>query len=392
LLQSLAKRLIAATRASDTVSRQGGDEFLILLSELENHEDAALCAGKIIKVLAAPHRIGEHDLHVTVSIGIAIYPADGRNGEALIGCADTALHDAKGHGGNTYRSFRQQMKGRPIKRQSAEESLLRALERDEFRLHYQPKIHLATNVIAGVEALIRWDHPKRGLIPPSEYISLAEASGLIMPIGRWVLRAACQQAADWEAAGLAFGTMAVNVSAIEFRSRNFLDGIINLLTEAGLNPGTLELELTESVLMQDAEGAAATLRALNSQGVRVALDDFGTGFSSLNYLQRFRINTLKIDHSFVQELSSDRPSTTIIAAIIGLGRSLGQRVIAEGIETSNQLSVLRELGCDEGQGMYFCQPLPADDFVKYVRSSHRVQPPGSGTFVDLRFPAVAFTR
>lgn len=369
VLQAVAKRLVAAGRTSDTVSRQGGDEFVILLSELAKAEDAGFVASKIIKVLAAPHRIGRHDLHVTASIGVAVYPTDGRNAETLISCADTALYEAKESGGNNYRIFHQHMKARAVEWQSVEGSLLRALEKEEFRLHYQPRVNLATGGIVGVEALIRWNHPERGLIPPSEFVPIAEDSGLIVPIGRWVLREACRQADAWRVAGLGIVPMAVNVSAVEFRSAGFLDGITNLFAGHTANAGTLELELTESVLMQDTEATGGCLRALTDLGVRLTLDDFGTGYSSLSYLRRFPISTLKIDRSFVQELSSGKDDRALVAAIIGMGKSLGQTVIAEGIETEGQLAVLRELGCDEGQGFHFSRPLPADDFATYLAAA-----------------------
>ena len=375
LLQSVAKRMVAVARSSDTVSRQGGDEFVVLLSELQDAEDAALCAGKIVRALAMPHRVGQHDLHVTASVGVAIYPADGRNAETLVKGADTALYEAKEAGGNTYRTFRREMKSRAVEGQTIESGLLRALERDEFRLHYQPRVNLATGAMAGVEALIRWDHPERGLVPPAEFVPMAEDSGLIVPIGRWVLRQACRQAVVWQHAGLGTVPMAINVSAIEFRSANFVDGVTAVFAEHASNAVTLELELTESVLMTDTEAVGGSLRALTDLGVRLTLDDFGTGYSSLSYLKRFPISTLKIDRSFVQELAKGADDRALVAAIIAMGRSLGQTVIAEGIETEAQVEVLRELGCDEGQGYYFSRPLPAEDFTTYLAASRgRAQP------------------
>jgi EAL domain-containing protein (putative c-di-GMP-specific phosphodiesterase class I) len=257
------------------------------------------------------------------------------------------------------------VKNRAIQRQSVEGSLLRALEREEFRLHYQPRVNLATGAIAGVEALIRWHHPERGLIYPAEFVPIAEDSGLIVPIGRWVLREACREAGTWRTAGLGTVPIAVNVSAVEFRSAGFFDGIVGLLADADADAGTIELELTESVLMQDTENTSESMRALTDLGVRLTLDDFGTGFSSLSYLKRFSITTLKIDHSFVRELASDT-DRTLVAAIIGLGRNLGQTVIAEGIETEGQAGVLRELDCHEGQGFHFCRPLAGDDFATFL--------------------------
>ncbi len=369
LLQSVAKRLVAAVRGSDTVSRRGGDEFIILLSELENAEDATICAEKIVKALAAPHLIGDQGVSLTVSIGSAIYPHDGRNVETLVSSADLALYEAKQSGRNTYRAFQPKMRTREVERQSVEFGLLRALERQEFCLYFQPRVTLATGAMVGVEALIRWNHPERGLVPPAEFVPIAEDSGLIVPIGRWVLQTACEQAASWRKAGLGIVPMAVNVSPIEFHSASFLDRLAGLIAEYGVGSGELELEITERVLMRDAETIDSALHEVADVGVRLTLDDFGIGFSNLNYLKRFPITTLKIDASFVRNLSRDTNDRTLVSAIIGLGKTLGQTVIAEGIETEEQVDLLHELGCDQGQGFYFCRPLPADDLATYFTAA-----------------------
>ena len=369
VLQSIARRLVSAVRSSDTVSRQGGDEFVVLLSELEKAEDAAICARKIIAALAKPHRIGQQDFHVTASIGSTIFPDDGRNAEALLKGADMALYEAKESGRNAYRAFRPKMMARELERQSTEGSLLQALEKKQFCLHYQPQVELATGKVTGVEALIRWSDPERGLIPPADFVPIAEDSGLIVPIGRWVLAEACRQAAEWLKAGLSIPSISVNVSPVEFRSIGFLERLTSLLAENGIARGMLELELTERVLMRDTETMDEALHALAEVGVRLALDDFGTGFSNLSYLKRFPISTLKIDASFVRDLSTNAGDRTLIEAIIGLGQTLGQTVIAEGIETEDQASVLRELGCEEGQGFFFCRPLPVDDLVSYLKAA-----------------------
>jgi diguanylate cyclase (GGDEF)-like protein/PAS domain S-box-containing protein len=371
VLQSIAKRLVSAVRSSDTVSRQGGDEFVILLSELEKTEDAAICARKIIAALTKPHRIGQQDLHVNASIGSAIFPDDGRNAEILLKCADMALYEAKQSGRNTYRAFRPKMMAREVARHSVEGSLLQALERKQFCLHYQPRVEMATGKVLGVEALIRWNHPERGLIPPAEFVPIAEDSGLIVPIGRWVLGEACRQAAEWRKSGLGILSISVNVSPIELRSLGFLDRLNSLLAENGIARGVLELELTERVLMRETEAVGEALQALEQVGVRLALDDFGTGFSNLSYLKRFPIGALKIDASFVRDLSTKVGDRTLIAAIIGLARTLGRTVVAEGIETEAQLGILRELGCEEGQGFLFCRPLPANDLVSYLKMAGR---------------------
>ncbi len=371
LLQSFAKRLVSAVRSSDTVSRVGGDEFVILLSELESVKDAALCARKILRALATPHRIGQHQLQLTASIGLAVYPTDARNPEALVKCADLALYDAKARGGNNCRSYRPSLTARATKRQSVEGSLLGALEREEFCLYYQPRVSLETGAIGGVEALIRWKHPERGLIPPEEFVPIAEESGLIVPIGRWVLQEACRQAMKWRASGAGIVPVAVNVSAVELRATGFLEGVTKLFAKYPI--GTLEMELTESVLLEDTEVVGETFRTLTDLGVVLTLDDFGTGFSSLSYLRRFPFNGLKIDRSFVQEIASDASDRALVAAVISMGKSLGKAVVAEGIETESQLKVLRELGCGEGQGYYFCRPLRADDLATYLVAARRRQ-------------------
>ena len=277
LLQSIAKRLVDCVRGSDTVSRQGGDEFVVLLSEVEHAEDAAVTANRMLQAVAEAHSIDQHDLHVTTSIGVSVYPDDGADAETLIKNADTAMYQAKENGRQSYQFFKPAMNVRAVERQSIEEGLRRALERQEFMLHYQPKIDLRTGAISGAEALIRWTHPARGPISPAQFIPVAEDCGLIVPIGNWVLREACRQARAWADAGLPPTTMAVNISAMEFRDENFLEGVFAILEETGLDPGSLELELTESVLMKRAESTATILKALRERGVRVAVDDFGTG-------------------------------------------------------------------------------------------------------------------
>jgi predicted signal transduction protein with EAL and GGDEF domain len=369
LLQSLAKRIAAAGRSSDTVSRQGGDEFIILLPEVNKAEDAAIYAGKILSEVAKPHLIGEHELHLTASIGIALYPADGRNAHTLVHNADIALYEAKESGRNTYKCFRPGMKARALERQSAEGGLLNAVTKEEFVLHFQPRMDLLTGAVIGAEALVRWRDPERGIVSPDEFIPLAEESGLIVPIGRWVLHEACRQARSWRDAGLPIGTLAVNVSPVEFRNSTYLEGISDLLANGLLEPGLLELELTERTLLQDQQTAGTTLRALSDLGIRLALDDFGTGFSSLSYLQRFAISTVKIDRSFVEKLPEDARDRSLVGAIINMGKSLELAVVAEGIETESQLNVLRELNCTEGQGFHFCHPLPPEEFATYFDAS-----------------------
>ena len=368
LLKSVAHRLAACVRHSDTVSRQGGDEFVLLLSEIEHAEDAAQFAQKILTAFAVPHYIDNHDLHVSVSIGIGIYPADGNDVDTLLKAADTAMYHAKENGRNNYKFFEQEMNVRAVERQAIESSLRRALERQEFVLYYQPKITLHDGAISGVEALIRWQHPERGLLLPDEFVSIAEDCGLIRPIGRWVMREACLQAQTWLQAGLPPITMAVNTSALEFRADDFLANLRTILEETCLAPHSLEIELTESVLIRDAQAAESVLHGIAKLGVKLAIDDFGTGYSSLSYLKRFPIDTLKIDKSFVHQMTSNADDASIVNAVISMGKSLRQRIIAEGVETPEQHASLLALHCDEGQGYYFGRPVVAGTIATLLKT------------------------
>jgi len=379
LLQSIAKRLVDCVRGADTVSRQGGDEFVILLSEVEQPEDTAILASRMLEAVAEPHSIEGHDLHLTTSIGISIYPDDGLDAETLIKNADTAMYQAKENGRQGYQFFKSAMNVKAVERQSVEENLRRALERREFALHYQPKINLKTGAITGAEALLRWTHPTRGSVPPAQFIPVAEDCGLILPIGAWVLREACEQARAWADAGLPETTMAVNVSAMEFRNENFLNGLLAILDETGLDPSSLELELTESALMKHPESAASVLRALRKIGVRVAIDDFGTGYSSLSYLRKFPLDALKIDQSFVRQLSAAGHDTIIVTAVIGMARSLELRVVAEGVETLEELAFLRTHECDEAQGYYYSRPVVPRQFADLLKNGI----PGPSAGADL---------
>jgi diguanylate cyclase (GGDEF)-like protein/PAS domain S-box-containing protein len=363
LLRSVSKRLLASVRGSDTVSRQGGDEFVILLSEISHPEDAAKSAKKILTSLSAPHSIAGQDLHIDGSIGISVYPEDGEDAETLIKNADTAMYHAKGAGRNNFQFFKGDMNLRAVERQSLEVSLRHALEGEQFLLHYQPKVNLDTGEITGVEALIRWQHPDRGLISPGRFIPIAEDCGLIVPIGRWVLREACRQTREWQDAGWLRLPIAVNVSALEFRDPGFVDSVRTVLQETGLQARYLELELTEGVLMEDGQCTAAVLQELKKMGVQLAVDDFGTGYSSLSYLQQFPIDVLKIDQSFVHHITGNPDDSSIVSAIIDMGKNLKQRVIAEGVETQGQLAFLQAQRCAEGQGYFFSRPLAAAQFA-----------------------------
>ena len=360
LLQSVAGRLKACVRRSDTISRLGGDEFVVLLSQVEHAEDAATSARKTLRALTAPHIIDSKSLEINVSIGVSTYPSDGQDAESLLNRADNAMYEAKQRGRNNYQFFRHEMHARLAERQALEADLRCALGRDEFVLHYQPKLNLQTGQITGVEALIRWKHPQRGLVYPEQFVPVAEECGLILGIGRWVLLEACTQARAWRDAGLGIVPVSVNVSATEFGAEDFLSGVRAVLIATGVEPQNLELELTESVLMHDAEAAVETLVKLKAMGVQVAIDDFGAGYSSFTYLRRFPSDALKLHHSFVQEITGDPRDAAIVSAMINIGRSLKQRIIAEGVETSAQLEFLRRHGCEEGQGYYFSRPVVAE--------------------------------
>jgi diguanylate cyclase (GGDEF)-like protein/PAS domain S-box-containing protein len=385
LLQSIAKRLVGCVRGSDTVSRQGGDEFVVLLAEVAKSDDAIIMARRMLQAVAEAHSIDQHDLHVTASIGVSIYPDDGLDAETLIKNADTAMYQAKEDGRQDYQFFEPAMNVRAVERQSIEESLRRALERHEFEVHYQPKVNVKTGKITGAEALIRWTHPILGRVVPTKFIPVAEDCGLILSIGNWVLREACKQARAWLDAGLPLGTMAVNISAMEFRDENFLDGVFAILKETSLDPRCLELELTETVLMKRAESTESILKALRAIGVQVAVDDFGTGYSSLSYLRKFPIDALKIDQSFVRQITTAPDETTIVTAVIGMGRSLKLRVVAEGVETQEELAFLQANQCEEAQGYYFSPPVVPQEFAKLLKTSiARILPTDRlGGFIDI---------
>ena len=366
LLRSVARRLLGCVRSSDTVSRQGGDEFLILLTDVVHAHDAAVCADKIIQALDAPHRIAEHDLRLTASIGIATYPDDAADADTLLKNADFAMYQAKYNGRNNYQFFKPEMNVNAIERQAIETDLRHAVDRHEFLLNYQPKVNLATGEISGVEALIRWQRPQGGLMQPAQFIPIAEESGLILRIGRWVLEEACRQARAWMDSGLAPVVIAINISAVELRAKDFLDGVRDILARSRLEPRFLEIELTETFMLQDWKSTADVLHALKTIGVKIALDDFGTGYSSLSFMRLFPIDTLKIDQSFVRDMTADSGDASIVSAVINMGRSLNMSVVAEGIQTREQLAFLQAHHCPEGQGFYFARPVLAPQLASLL--------------------------
>jgi diguanylate cyclase (GGDEF)-like protein/PAS domain S-box-containing protein len=368
LLQSVAARLLACVRKSDTISRQGGDEFVILLPEVTHAADVGISAAKIIAELKKAHTIGEHRLRVTGSIGLCTCPDNGEDAETLIKNADTAMYHAKQCGRDNYQFFRPDMNLQAVERQSLECELRYALERQELLLHYQPKVNLKTGAITSVEALVRWQHPERGLLLPGQFLTIAEDAGMIVAIGEWVLREACRQTREWLDAGLLAVPVAVNISSLEFRSEQFLEGVQAALKNTCLDPRYLELELTETVLMRHAESTAYALGQLKAIGVRLAVDDFGTGYSSLSYLTRFPIDTLKLDRSFVHNIIDSSDAAIVVSAVISMGNSLKHRIIAEGVETQEQLAFLQANGCDEGQGYYFSRPVVAQQFAKLLET------------------------
>lgn len=362
LLQSVAIRLVACVRSMDTVCRPGGSEFAVLLAEIEHPQDAIHIAEKVLAKIAVPHIVDAHVLHVSLSIGIGIYPDDGEDAASIVQNADTAMHHARAHGGNNFQFFKTEMNARAIQRKNVERGLRRALKDEEFVLHYQPIIDFATGNVTGAEALLRWRDPANGLVLPARFMQIAEESGLIVPIGQWVLREACRQVQTWLDAGLRVVPVAVNISAVEFRNDRFLDGLTMILQETGVAPRYLELDLNENVLMRNADASVATLKKLRAMGLALAIDNFGTGNSSLSHLRRFPVNALKIDPSFVSDIGSSIDDMSMLNAVIALGQNLKQQVVAEGVETGEQFSILQAQHCNEGQGFHFSPPLPADEF------------------------------
>ncbi|MFY0544398.1 putative bifunctional diguanylate cyclase/phosphodiesterase [Brevibacillus sp. H7] len=366
ILQEVAKRLSSILRKTDTVSRLGGDEFIVLLPNIKSTQDVAEVSHKIVHSLSEPFYVSGHELFIGVSVGSSIFPIDGKDVKTLIKHADAAMYRAKENGGNTYQFYTHAMNTKVAERLKLETNLRKAVMRQEFQLYFQPQFQLHTGRVVGMEALLRWNHPEMGCIPPSRFIPLAEETGLILPIGEWVLWEACRQNIMWQEKGYPPMRVAVNISPFQFLQNDFVDMVTRIVKETGLSPNHLELELTESVFVRNLEKAAETLHECKSLGIQLSLDDFGTGYSSLSYLRRFPIHRLKIDQSFVQNISTSSTDLAIVSSIITMAHSLRLNVIAEGIENGNQVTFLKQIHCDMGQGYFFEKPLSKEDFEKHI--------------------------
>jgi diguanylate cyclase (GGDEF)-like protein len=366
LLRQVAERLAMVLREDDTIGRLGGDEFAVILSDIAHPAGAEVAVHKIMAALHAPFEVDGHDLYVTVSAGISLYPADGIDTDSLLRNADAAMYRAKEVGRNGYQFFSQEMNQRARERLSLEGHLRRALERQEFTLHYQPKVEVRSGHVTGCEALLRWHNPELGCVPPARFIPLLEENGGIVRVGEWVLQEICRQLKQWKEDGLTV-RVALNLSARQFYQRDLDTSLIRIVADAGVDPGLIELEITESMLMHNPGQAARILGAVKECGMRLSVDDFGTGYSSLSYLKRFPLNALKIDRSFIEDITVNPDSRAIVQAILALARSLALRTVAEGVEKEGQLAFLAKLGCDEYQGYYFAAPMPAAEVHRLLR-------------------------
>ncbi len=366
LLQQLGERFRKTIREGDTIARFGGDEFVILLDDFDSDNSLSLIAQKILNSLATPFEINGHEIFITASIGISISPHDGEDPETLLRNADIAMYRAKELGKNNFQYYSESMTARVFERLTLENNLRHALERNEFILHYQPQVDARSGKIFGVEALLRWQHPELGLVMPNNFIPLLEETGLIEPVGIWVLETACKQSRQWHESGMGFVHMSVNLSSRQFNNSHFIASLQNIIKETHVNPEYLELELTESMLMRNTSSTITALKSLNHLGVRFAIDDFGTGYSSLNYLRRFPIDTIKIDRSFIRDITHDTDDRAICSAIIGMTKSLSLNVIAEGVETSGQLDFLKTRECHYIQGNLFSPAIPATEMTQML--------------------------
>ncbi len=380
LLKGVAERLTNFVRAADTVARKGknsllntvarlgGDEFIVLLTEINSLQDAAKVSQRILNTISQPFYLDGHEVFVTASIGIATYPSDGEAMDSLLKNADTAMYHAKDQGKNNFQFYKQSMNATAVKRLTMENSLRKALEREEFLLYYQPQMDIRTGQVVGMEALIRWNHPDKVLIYPSEFIPLAEETGLILPIGEWVLKTACEQNSIWHRSGSLPARIAVsiNLSGQQFRQESMIKIVEKVLNDYELKPEYLELEITESIIMSNAETTITMLNKLKNMGIKLSIDDFGTGYSSFSYLKRFPLDIIKIDRSFIRDITKNHEDAVIVKAIIAMAHTLKLSVVAEGVETEQQLAILRELGCDVMQGYLLSPPVPAEEASKFL--------------------------
>jgi diguanylate cyclase (GGDEF)-like protein/PAS domain S-box-containing protein len=373
LLQEVTERLVKSVRSSDIVSRQGGDEFVILLEGIKGIHEVAIVAKKLLKSMAEPYFIEGHELNISPSIGVGMFPDDGKDILTLMKHADAAMYHAKERGRNTWRFFAEEMEIRASNRLSLERTLRHAIERNEFVVHYQPQVDIRSGVVTGVEALVRWMNPELGLVLPERFIPVAEENGMIIPISEWILREACAQCRAWKQAGLRPISMAVNLSPVQFRRKDMLPKMERIIEDSGMDTACLDLELTESCVMNNPDEAVIILKALKSMGLKLSIDDFGTGYSSLSYLKRFPIDKLKIDQSFVKDIMRDPENTAIVRAIISMARSLDLEVIAEGVETEDQLSFLDGEFCNTFQGYYFSRPLPGCEIEEMLREGRALK-------------------
>jgi diguanylate cyclase (GGDEF)-like protein len=375
LLVETARRLRGSLRASDVVARLGGDEFVVILEETDDAEVVEHVSGNLLSILGQPLELCGHECHTTASIGIAMYPANGSDAQTLTKNADMAMYLAKDDGKNAFRFFSKAVKAQSVERLALEAALRRALERDQFSLNYQPKVDVASGQITGVEALLRWMHPDLGMVSPTQFIPLAEEIGIIVPIGRWVLRQACAQNMAWQRRGLSPVSMAVNLSPRQFADKQLLQDIDEALAASGMPATLLQLEVTESMVMHNVSRAIKVLDAIQSRSIRLAIDDFGTGYSSMSLMKQFPIDTIKIDRSFVRDLPDDSEDQAIAQAIIRMGKALGMTIVAEGVETAEQHAFLRHHGCDEMQGYLFSKPLPANMMAELLQSAPTLASP-----------------
>ncbi|MBF0529658.1 MAG: EAL domain-containing protein, partial [Deltaproteobacteria bacterium] len=372
LLIKVAARIKECLREIDTLARLGGDEFAIILPDINQAQGGTQAAHRIIQAMTRPFALDRHEVSITASIGVTLYPMDGEDKDLLLQHADTAMYTAKEKGRNNYQFYTSEMNIRAKERLLLENSLRLAMDHKQLILHYQPRLELVSGRIIGMEALVRWQHPEMGLMPPAKFISIAEETGLIFPIGEWILKTACQQTKTWTDAGLGPFQIAVNLSGRQFRQPLLPDLVAGILDETGLDPRQLELELKESIIMQDLELVTSLMTELKRIGLLLSIDDFGTGYSSLHNLRRFPIDTLKMDSSFIRDMNGNDHDQDIVRAIIAFGHNLRLRVLAEGVETEQQLSILVKEGCDEMQGNYFAPPLPAWDFEKLILGGRRL--------------------